>query len=93
MKHEPKTRWPTETLSTPSPTSATTPANSLPGHEGQGSGHLIRVGDDQQVREVDRPDVDSDPDFPGAERGRIDVGDDDDLRPAVAGAQRSAHEA
>ncbi len=37
MKHEPKTRWPTDTLSTPSPTSATTPANSLPVTKGRGA--------------------------------------------------------
>ena len=37
MKHEPKTRWPTDTLSTPSPTSETTPANSLPVTKGRGA--------------------------------------------------------
>ena len=36
-KHEPKTRWPTDTLCTPSPTSATTPANSLPVTKGRGA--------------------------------------------------------
>ena len=36
-KHEPKTRSPTATFVTPSPTSATTPANSLPVTKGRGA--------------------------------------------------------
>ena len=37
MKQEPKTRWPTETLSTSWPISVTTPANSLPVTKGRGA--------------------------------------------------------
>ena len=61
--------------------------------EGQGRRHLVRVGDHQQVGEVDGADVDPDPDLAGAERRRFDVRDGNDLRPAVGGAQRGTHAA
>ena len=60
-KHEPKTRSPT-----PTPVDALADLGDHAGElaardEGQWRGHLVRVGDHQQVGEVDGPDVDADP--------------------------------
>ena len=78
--------------STPSPTSVTTPANSLPGMKGRGAGHLVRVGDHQHVGEVDRADVDPDPDL--ARRRARAAGRRRPRRPRArrsVRARRSAH--
>ena len=46
---------------TPSPTSSTTPASSLPGTNGVGHADLVLVGDEQHVGKVDRRRVDPNP--------------------------------
>ena len=67
-EHEPKTRSPDGDRVTPSATSVTTPANSLPGMKGSGA-DLVRVGHDEHVGEIHGADVDAHPHLPGASSG------------------------